>query len=108
MSFPEIIRKLPQADVPIKGATIYLSQGENHQITFMEFAEDVDVPEHSHAVQWETVVAGKVDLVVEGVERTYTKGESFYIPEGAKHSAHIYSGFASIAFFNQKDRYKTK
>jgi quercetin dioxygenase-like cupin family protein len=107
-SFHKIIQSLPQADVPIKGATVYLSQGADHQVAFMEFTEDVDVPEHTHADQWETVIAGRVDLTINGVKNTFNKGENFYIPEGVKHSARIYAGFASIAFFNQKDRYKLK
>ena len=45
--FPEPIRKLPQADIPISGVTAYLSQSDAHQILFMEFDEDVEIPEHS-------------------------------------------------------------
>ena len=44
----------------------------------------------------------------EGVKHTYTKGDRFYIPKGTKHSAKVYAGYASVAFFNQKDRYKKK
>jgi quercetin dioxygenase-like cupin family protein len=106
--FPEIITNLPKADIPINGATVYLSQADNHQIVFMEFTFNADVPEHSHADQWETVVSGKVDIVIDGNKTTYSKGDNFFIPDGVKHSAHIYAGFASIAFFNQKDRYKIK
>ena len=46
--FPEPIRSLPQADVPLDGIKAYLSQGQDHQIVFWEFTEDVEVPEHSH------------------------------------------------------------
>lgn len=35
--FPEPIRNLPQADIPLSGLMAYLSQAENHQILFMEF-----------------------------------------------------------------------
>jgi hypothetical protein len=47
--FPEPIRNPPEADIPLSGIKAYLSQAENHQILFMEFSEDVEVPEHS---QW--------------------------------------------------------
>jgi len=30
--FPEPIRNLPQADIPLSGIKAYLSQAENHQI----------------------------------------------------------------------------
>ena len=106
--FPEPIRNLPEADIPLTGIKAYLSQSENHQILFMQFSEDVEVPEHSHESQWGVVLEGKVDLVIEGVKRTYTRGDRVLIPRGAKHSAKIYAGYADISFFNQKDRYKPK
>jgi quercetin dioxygenase-like cupin family protein len=106
--FPEPIRNLPEADIPLKGIKAYLSQSENHQIIFMEFAEDVDLPEHSHADQWGIVLEGRIDLVMEGVKRTYTKGDRYFIPAGTKHSGKIYAGYADITFFNEQDRYKVK
>ncbi|MBU2700109.1 hypothetical protein Ga0466249_001201 [Sporomusaceae bacterium BoRhaA] len=42
--FPEPILKLPEADIPLNGIKAYLSQGDNHQILFMEFNEDVELP----------------------------------------------------------------
>jgi quercetin dioxygenase-like cupin family protein len=106
--FPEPIRNLPEADVPLKGVKTYLSQSETHQIIFMEFDEDVEAPEHSHESQWGIVLAGKLDLTVDGVKRTYSKGDNYFIPKGVKHGAKIYAGYADITFFNQKDRYKVK
>ena len=106
--FPEPIRGLPQADIPLSGVKAYLSQSDDHQILFMEFNGDDEVPEHSHESQWGVVLEGKIDLVIEGVECTYTKGDRVFIPKGAKHSARIYAGYADISFFNEKDRYKRK
>jgi len=54
------------------------------------------------------VLAGKIDLTIDGVERTYSKGDSVFIPQGVKHSAKVYAGYADVSFFNQKDRYKAK
>lgn len=106
--FPKPIISLPRADIPLEGVKAYLSQGENEQIIFMEFEKDVDLPEHSHESQWEVVLEGKVDLVVMDSKQTFSKGQRFFIPKGAKHSAKIYAGYTSIAFFNQKDRYKER
>lgn len=106
--FPEPIRNLPLADIPLDGLKAYLSQADSHQITFMEFSEDAQVLEHCHAAQWTIVVAGKIDLTIAGVERMYSKGDSVFIPEGAKHSGKIYAGYADVCFFEQKDRYNTK
>lgn len=46
--FPEAIRKLPEADIPIPGLTAFLSQDKNHQIVFMYFSKDAEVSPHSH------------------------------------------------------------
>ena len=106
--FPKPILELPEVNIPVEGAKGYLSQGENEQVIFMEFEKDVVIPKHSHDSQWEIVVAGKVDYYECGVKHTYTKGDRFYIPKGTKHSAKVYAGYASVAFFNQKDRYMKK
>lgn len=107
-TFPEPILNLPKADIPIRGVEAYLSQGENHQIIFMEFSEDVDLMEHDHESQWGIVLEGKIDLIIGGVKRTYIKGDRYFIPKGVKHSGRIYSGYADMTYFNQKDRYGTK
>ena len=106
--FPEPILNLPMVDIPLDGIKAYLSQGENAQVIFMEFEKDAELPEHSHESQWEIVLEGKADLVIEGYKQTFRKGERFFIPKGAKHSAKIYAGYTSIVFFNQKERYKKK
>ena len=106
--FPEPITNLPKADIQLEGVKAYLSQGKNEQIIFMEFEKDVELPEHSHESQWEIVLEGKVDLFILERKQTFRKGQRFFIPKGAKHSAKIYAGYTSIAFFNQKDRYKER
>lgn len=106
--FPEPILNLPEADIPLKGIRAFLSQGENHQVIFMEFAEDVDLEEHSHESQWGIVLEGKIALVIDGVKNIYSKGDRYFIPKNVKHSGKIYAGYADMTFFNQKDRYQTK
>lgn len=106
--FPGPILNLPKADIPLKGLSAYLSQGENHQIIFMEFSEDVDLPMHCHESQVGFVLEGKIDLIIDGIKNTYEKGDRYFIPSGVKHSGKIYAGYADITFFNEKDRYNTK
>lgn len=72
----------------------------------MEFDEDVELPEHSHESQWGVVLEGRIDLVVNGVKRSYSKGDRYFIPKGVSHSGRIYAGYADMTFFNQPDRYK--
>jgi quercetin dioxygenase-like cupin family protein len=106
--FTEPISNLPEADIPLKGAKAFLSQGDKHQIIFMEFAEDVDLPEHSHDSQWGVVLEGKLELVIDGITRVFKKGDRYLIPKGVNHSGRIHAGYADITFFNMKDRYKAK
>ena len=106
--FPGPIRNLPEADIPLKGIKAYLSQSDTHQIIFMEFAEDIELPEHSHAAQIGIVLEGKIDLTIGGKKETYNKGDRYYIPEGVLHSGKIYAGYADITFFDEPDRYSRK
>ena len=108
IKFPKIILNLPEANVPLEGAKGYLSQSDEHQIIFLEFKKDVELPEHEHEDQWEYVMNGKVELWIDGIKNSYKKGDNFFIPQGVKHSGKIYAGYKSIAFFNQKERYKKK
>jgi quercetin dioxygenase-like cupin family protein len=106
--FPPPVSSLPEADVRIPGVTARLFQGSAHQIVFMEFSQDADLPEHAHAGQWGVVLEGRIDLVINGVLGTYEKGNRYFIPAGVKHSGRIYAGYADITFFDQADRYGVK
>ena len=106
--FPEPIKNLPEADIPLDGVRAYLSQSDTHQILFMEFEKDVDLPEHSHAAQIGIVLEGEIELVIGGEKRYFTKGDRYYIPAGVKHSGKIYAGYADVTFFNEPNRYSSK
>jgi len=106
--FPEIIASLPEADIPIEGLRAHLLQGENQQIIFMTFENDVEIPVHSHEAQWGIILDGALELIIDGVKNTYSKGDSYFIPKGVEHSARIKEGYKDLTLFNQKDRYKTK
>ena len=106
--FPEPIRNLPEADIPIDGIKAYLSQAADHQLIFMQFEKDADLPEHSHAAQVGFVLSGKIELIIGGIKNKYAKGDIYYIPENVKHSGKIYAGYADITFFNESNRYKQK
>ena len=68
--FPEPILNLPKADIPIDGLIAYLTQGINHQILFMEFGKNAEIPEHSHEAQWGIILKGKIDLNMNGLTKT--------------------------------------
>lgn len=104
--FPDLIRRLPRADIPVEGLKAHLLQCEDRQVLFMVFLQDVQVPSHSHGSQWGTVLDGRIDLTVDGVESTYVRGDSYFIPAGAEHSAVIRAGYADVTVFEDRDRYK--
>ena len=84
--FPEPIKSLPEADIPLAGVTAHLSQSDTHQILFMEFEKNVDLPEHSHEAQMGIVLEGKIELAIGGEKQFFTKGDRYYIPAGVKKS----------------------
>lgn len=106
--FPEIITKLPEADIPMEGLKAYLLQGEGQQAIFMDFEKDVELKAHHHAGQWGIVLSGKIDLVIGGIAATYEKGDTYYIPGGVMHSGYIHKGYSDISIFDPKDRYRKK
>jgi quercetin dioxygenase-like cupin family protein len=106
--FPDFITRLPELDIPFDGSSGHLLQAESQQVAFVRFEKDVQVPEHSHRAQWELVIAGEVKLRMQGEERSYRPGESFYIPEGVVHGADVRAGYRAIVFFDQADRYRAK
>ena len=59
--FPKPIQALTKAQVNLEGANLYLVNGEEEQVVFMEFEKDVEISLHSHESQWEIVLEGKVD-----------------------------------------------
>ena len=106
--FSQPIMDLPKADIPLEGVKAYLSQSDSHQIIFMEFQKDVDLPEHSHAAQVGFVLEGEIELTIDGIKTAYTKGDRYFIPEGVLHSGKIHAGYADITFFNEPNRYSRK
>ena len=80
--FPEPIQNLPQADIPLHGLTAFISQSDDHQILFMQFEEDVDLPEHAHAEQVGFVLEGKIDLVIDGSTTPFPKGIGIIFQRG--------------------------
>ncbi len=103
---PNLITDLPKADIPIEGLISHLLQCANHQIVFMSFENDVEVPEHSHESQWGVVLEGEIELTINGKTNLFGKGDTYFIPNVVIHSAKIKAGYKDLTLFNQKDRYK--
>ncbi len=106
--FPSFVRNLPQADLPFDGLKGWLVESASGQVLFNESEIELAVPEHSHGEQWGVVLDGKIDLTIDGVERTYSRGDTYYVPSGVLHRARIYPGFRAVDFFSDRNRYRTR
>ncbi len=106
--FPEFVRGLPEADIPVEGLRGWLLQGKSGQVLFLSAEAEVILPEHSHGDQWGFVVEGRIDLNIGGRERTLVRGDSYFIPDGTPHGGRIYTGFRAVDYFADSDRYRSR
>jgi quercetin dioxygenase-like cupin family protein len=110
MELPEMITRLPEADLPFPPAALKTGvlQSEHGQLVFFQIYKDVDIPPHSHKAQWGIVLEGEIEMTVGGETRTYGPGSTYYIPADVVHSARVPAGAKAIDFFEEPDRYKLK
>lgn len=106
--FPPFVRTLPEADLPFDGLRGWLLQSESGQVLFNESDIELTVPEHSHGSQWGVVVDGKIDLTIGGHAHTYTRGDTYFIPDGTPHQARIYPGYRAVDYFADRSRYRRR
>jgi len=59
-AFPNLISRHPEADIPLDGVKSHLIQAGQQQFVFMQFDQDVEVPENSHEAQWGVILEGKI------------------------------------------------
>lgn len=102
---PEFVRRNPEVEFPFPGVRGWLIQSDRQQTVCVEFLETVEVPEHTHADQWEFVVAGKAVLHREGGSETFAPGDNFFVPAGQPHAATVYAGYMALIVFDAPDRY---
>ncbi len=103
--WPPEIKALPKVVVPVSGVTGHCLRDGTRQIVFFEIDEGTSFPDHSHCAQWGTVVAGELTLEVGGQVELFGPGDTYHIPEGAKHRASFSKRTYLIDFFGAPDRY---
>ena len=104
-AFPDLIRNLPEVDVPLEGVRGWLLTGSNKQVVFFDIQAGAEVPPHSHCAQWGMVVEGEMTLTIGDDTRDYKKGDWYYIPEGVTHAARVNARMCVIDVFDAPDRY---
>lgn len=78
---------------PIDGVQVKSVHLDNLMLTWMEFREGAELPEHSHPHEQITlVVEGKIELTVDGTRSILEKGGVGVVPSGVTHSARIIEG----------------
>jgi len=108
LPYPEMIKSLPEIEIPIDGIRGWLLQSTNKQVVFFEIEPVGNMPEHSHCAQWGIVVDGEMELTIGDQTKIYRKGDSYFIPAGVVHSANFPIKVMVIDVFDSPDRYKTK
>jgi quercetin dioxygenase-like cupin family protein len=106
--YPDMIRGLPEIDIPIAGVRGWLLQGGATQIVFFDIEPVGAIPPHSHKAQWGVVLEGEMELTIDGETATRRKGDWYFIPAGVVHSATITKRIQVIDIFDEPARYQTK
>ena len=108
LPYPEMIKSLPEIEIPIDGIRGWLLQSTNRQVVFFEIEPVGNMPAHSHCSQWGIVVDGEMELTIGDQTKIYRKGDSYFILAGVIHSANFPTKIMVIDVFDSPDRYKTK
>jgi quercetin dioxygenase-like cupin family protein len=110
LEYPDVIKALPEADMPFPGVKAWIVQAPKHQLIFFEFEPTAVVPEHSHPYpQWGILLKGGMHLTVNGKTRIITEGQEYLIPAGAIHVVKKFLGTTRVIdFFSEPARYQPK
>lgn len=107
MDLPAFIKNMPALDIPYPDdqVTTNAIRSETGLMVLFTFHKEVTLPPHAHKGQWGTVLAGSIDLTMNGEARTYGPGDSYDIPSGTEHAATVSSGTIALDIFEEPDRY---
>jgi quercetin dioxygenase-like cupin family protein len=106
--YPDLVKNLPEADVNWPGMRAWALTGKHGQVIFIECEVETQVGEHTHGAQFGAVLDGNLELTIEGKKNVLKKGDTYFIPAGARHSAKLSAGFRALDFFQDPERYKIK
>ena len=106
--YPEFIKKLPEADLPIEKVVGYLLQGNRGQICFLILNPALKSPNIHMAINGGVVLEGELSLTIGEETKRMAKGDSYYISAGVVHSAKFDQACKVLDFFEDADRYQPK
>ena len=108
LPYPEMIKNLPEIEIPIDGIRGWLLQSKDKQVVFFDIEPVGKMPDHSHCGQWGIMIDGEMELTIDGNPKIYRKGDSYFIPAGIVHSANFLTKVNVMDVFDDPERYKTK
>lgn len=108
IEYPAMVKGLPEIDVPLEGVRGWLLQAGDRQAVFFEIEPIGAIPVHTHSAQFGVMLEGEMSLTVSGETRRYGRGDSYFIPAGAKHSAVFHTRVRVIDFFDEPARYRPR
>ena len=107
MRFPPFVYQFPELDIPFPDTAVrsHAVRSDAGLVAFFTFLQDVELPPHSHGAQWGIVAAGQLTLTMNGQTKSYTSGDSYYVPPGVEHAVHVTAGTIVLDVFEETDRY---
>lgn len=102
--FPDFIRACPAPDSPF-AMRAHIVPSDHVLPMFYEIDDEVLIPEHVHGAQWGVVLDGVMEFTIGGETRKYSRGDTYYVPEGVPHVARIHAGYKGIDVFADNLRY---
>jgi quercetin dioxygenase-like cupin family protein len=105
--FPDFIKSLAKAKIPLPGVQGWVAQGKEFQLVFFEIDEGSQVTPHSHGEQSGYVFEGEIVLTIGNETRVYRSGDSYHIPSGVVHQAKFNTFVRVVDIFLEPHRYAT-
>lgn len=99
--FPPFVESWPEAELAYEGLTGRILKSPGGATVFMAADRDVFVPRHHHGAQWGVVLAGTMELEINGERERYGVGQAHYIPAGVDHEAILFAGWRGLYVFDR-------
>jgi quercetin dioxygenase-like cupin family protein len=103
---PDIIKNLPEINMPIDSIKGHLIQGRSNQSVFFEVEAGTRIPTHTHAAEWGIVIEGEFEITIENEKTLYKRGDTFFVPENTPHSGYFITNAITFHFVEDASYFK--